>query len=319
MQIVGKQIHRLLTLLTVGGVSGILLLFALQCAKPNSLSIQQAAANGDIPALENALKNGEDINGVGKCNVIGSNGEVVSKQMNALLAATSSGQLEATKYLLDHGANPGLTNSNGNSPLFVAARFGNAAICQALIDKGADPNQQNSGGMTALLEAIYFEHPDIVSLLLKHNADPDAKADNGVTPLFFLSYTASDPKKILFRELAQVRDGSSDEYIRNSQRHEGIRQSLIGTLCAAGADPNLRSFLGTVPLSGAAQIGNIPAMRSLLKMGANINAKSQMIGTPLDYAAVSGQKEAAMFLLSRGAKASHRETQAILDKWRSQE
>ncbi len=56
--------------------------------------------------------------------------------------------------LIEGGADVNAQNSDGETPLFLAARSGDAAIVQALIDKGADVNLRDVEGITALELAV---------------------------------------------------------------------------------------------------------------------------------------------------------------------
>ena len=56
----------------------------------------------------------------------------------------------AVKELLDDGKSPNVRQSDGVTPLMVAASFGDAGIAAMLLAKGADPNLRAQGGRTAL-------------------------------------------------------------------------------------------------------------------------------------------------------------------------
>ena len=71
----------------------------------------------------------------------------------------------------------------GNTPLHLAAIFGQLDAEKLLIQAGANLNSQNNMGGTPLHMACYFCRPEIVELLLKSGADPKRVNSHGMTPL----------------------------------------------------------------------------------------------------------------------------------------
>jgi len=71
-------------------------------------------------------------------------------RFNDLITATVMRDQAAVKQLLDDGKYPNVRQSNGMTPLMVAAGNGDTAIAGLLLAKGADPNLRAMGGTTAL-------------------------------------------------------------------------------------------------------------------------------------------------------------------------
>ena len=59
----------------------------------------------------------------------------------------------AVQMLLDAGADPNFSNSNGDAPLSKAADVGDKEMTKLLLDSGADPNKCGKYG-TALHQAV---------------------------------------------------------------------------------------------------------------------------------------------------------------------
>jgi len=102
---------------------------------------------------------------------------------NALNLAASAGSVRTVNLLLDHHADPNMSDPNGSTPLEDAALKGFDAIAAALLDHGAQVNQINSAsGTTALYAAASFGHANTVRLLLDHGADPSVCGRSRNTP-----------------------------------------------------------------------------------------------------------------------------------------
>jgi uncharacterized protein len=115
-----------------------------------------------------------------------------------LLRAAKAGDVEATRLLLEHGANPNLSNIQGVTPVMAAAGLGSNEIdtrgrfktqpdqvaCIDLIVKaGGDVNARDGRGQTALHGAALFGYDDVIKDLMVHNANINVKDSKGMTPL----------------------------------------------------------------------------------------------------------------------------------------
>lgn len=115
-----------------------------------------------------------------------------------LLRAARAGDVEATRLLLQHGANPHLANVNGVTPLMAAAGLANneidtrgkfktqaqaSATIELLVKSGADINARDNRGQTALHGAALWGWNDVVKTLAANKADLTVKDNKGMTPL----------------------------------------------------------------------------------------------------------------------------------------
>ena len=86
--------------------------------------------------------------------------------------AASTGDVAAVNRHVEAGVNLDARETNGgNTPLNVAAMYGQRGVVAAIIKQDVDINLQNNDGNTALHLAAGFGHRDIVELLLKNEAD----------------------------------------------------------------------------------------------------------------------------------------------------
>lgn len=78
---------------------------------------------------------------------------------------------EGLKFLLDHGADPDLTDQEGKTPLSIAAGHGDLKSVQQLLDHHADPNKPDNQGLPPL--AYVGDKVEIRAALLKAGANED--------------------------------------------------------------------------------------------------------------------------------------------------
>lgn len=96
--------------------------------------------------------------------------------------------------LLNGGADPNMSDSEGNLPLHLAARMGHRALVESLVTKGAQGqvNQPNNKGLTPFMLAIRSGNQEIVHFLLESGADLEFKDPFEATPLMFACGYGSD-------------------------------------------------------------------------------------------------------------------------------
>jgi ankyrin repeat protein len=104
----------------------------------------------------------------------------------AFLRASQSGDLPLMKLLLEHGADPKISTTNGVTALSAAAGLGwvegityewsrqqTLEAVKLLLDLGLDPNAQDTSGRAALHGAAHKGHSDVVQVLVDRGARLD--------------------------------------------------------------------------------------------------------------------------------------------------
>ena len=97
-----------------------------------------------------------------------------------LLCAIADGRKENVEKLLAHDAKLNAIDDSANGVLHLASTVGNSEILKLLIQKGPilDINSLNSQGQSPLLLAAANGHHTSVAILLEAGGDPDAKDEN---------------------------------------------------------------------------------------------------------------------------------------------
>ena len=101
----------------------------------------------------------------------------------ALHFAGYFGSTNTIAVLLAGGANIEAVTTNflQNMPLHAAAAGGRIEATRALLQAGADPNARQHNGFTALMTASFQNSRDLAELLIAFNANVDLRNDEGKT------------------------------------------------------------------------------------------------------------------------------------------
>jgi ankyrin repeat protein len=132
------------------------------------------------------------------------------------------GHPEILQYLLEQGANTGLANNFGYTPLHIAAENNQPACVTVLLRHGVALNAVSNDGLalTALWRASRWGYLPIVQLLVEGGADFDRASRNGQTPLVIArerghaavaKYLSNESKWRRMRAWAMVRSSVRDE------------------------------------------------------------------------------------------------------------
>ena len=114
---------------------------------------------------------------------------------------------------------------SGNTPLMLAATFGNRDAASLLIQAGADLEIRNKSGGTALHQACFFAQPEIVELLLDAGADPNSANAYGVTPLELAPEQLDSEWKAVYEHTYQMLSLELD-FAAISKAHARIRDTF---------------------------------------------------------------------------------------------
>ena len=193
-----------------------------------------------------------------------------------LIVAVSTGNLEMTKLLVEHGAdvNARTTTDTGSTVLCFAIEGRNLQVLDYLIERGAKVDGKSKNGQTPLHYAAAHGLNDFVSSLLKHGADPD---------LFGIPDTKGNLTTPL---MAAAANGQLE---------------TVQLLVEKGAQLEKANNVGDTVLMDVCKRPYPVIVKLLINKGANVNAMAKDGYTALIYAACQGQVETIRLLLEAGA------------------
>jgi len=207
--------------------------------------------------------------------------------MTALHEAVGCNSLAMVDVILGRGANPGLTNQKGWTPLHMAAHLGHIPIIEALARQGcsirdpaalpeeaiaaamAESNDADKGSKDASAPPMPFVrmamqplhlgilggHVEAVQRMIDMDADPTARGANDCTPLMLAVKQAHDNIISMLLSHSAVREGLDlkDNHGWTAVHYAADNKDPRSTrrLLTAGGDPSIRSNQGITAIDVA--------------------------------------------------------------------
>jgi ankyrin repeat protein len=227
-----------------------------------------------------------------------------------LIRAAAAPDPTTVEVLAAHGANPNIRDKNGNTPLIRCAWwtqydvfFGgkeenHAAVVESLITHGADPNLRGPGGMTALMYAAGWRHEPTFRALLNNGADVSTKDVKGRTALTWAARNTYRKNEYIGPLLAKgAKVGVTDALLMGDLKKA---RELVDT----GGDLNVRGGFEDTPLMIAAEWGDLPLVKALLRRKVDVNARDSDGNTALIIAAAGrpGVGQVGRYFTDHGVK-----------------
>ena len=216
---------------------------------------------------------------------------VKPRSLNETLQTAANGTDAAyVKALLEMGADPKYSSSDGWTALMVAAVYGTAQVVDILIQAGSDLNavDKNCGGQTVLMWAARSgrEAKQKVRALLKAGADPKRTSNDGYNVLMSAA-GGGDLETVEFLLgfglKVSIPDHAGETALMAGARSGNAR--ILTALLQAGADKNAMDKEGMTALMRAAEaVDSAGAVTVLLKAEADPNVRDKKGRTALQIA-----------------------------------
>jgi len=206
-----------------------------------------------------------------------------------LLVAASSDDAAKVRQLLKAGANPNVRNKLDTTPLLEAAFHSNSEIIEALLDAGADPNISGADGQTPLMLVARGTNVVAAKMLLGKGADPRAsESQRRQTALMWAAANSQGPMTRLLLEVgADVNAKTATD--------------LMTPLVSAEPRAQPRSPGGMTALMFASREGCLDCVSAMVEKGAAVNLPDPEGVTPLLWAVWNTRFDVAKYLIMHGA------------------
>ncbi len=224
--------------------------------------------------------------------------------MTPLLAATRDswhGRPDAVMTLLANGADPRVTDGEGNTPLHHAVRSSDPGVAALLRDAAAEIDALNQEGHSPLAAACQAGNWRLARFLLERGAKPEP-ADGSPVLLAAAGTEEDDPAGVQLLLKHKARIDARDRQ-RRSALHEAAlagHAEIVEALLGAGANLDARDLLGRTPFLEAARQGRAAVLEQLLARKA-------------DFTAVDSDGRGAVILAAAAEQASPALIQRLLD------
>jgi len=219
---------------------------------------------------------------------------------DAIHAAAKAGDLGKVKSLLHE--QPALIDSkddNGDTPLHIAAMWGQTHVAEFLLAAKAKVDVHDKVGKTPLLKAVELPSAELVQLLLDHGADANARDILGQTPMHVAArFSYKDMVQALLAHGANVRAKDHRGFTPLHCASCAVYKDAAIMLITKGADVDAKTRDGETPLVLAVSLGSADIAELLLASHASLKARDKEGETLLHIAARNGFAAEVALLLS---------------------
>ncbi|MCW5655293.1 ankyrin repeat domain-containing protein [Hydrogenophaga sp.] len=225
----------------------------------------------------------------------------------ALQEATLHGHANMVEVLIQAGADPRITDENGQTLLHYAASEGHGTVIEVLSEAGCDHGAMDADGFAPIHIAVDAGHADAVHSLLHGGSRPDLPGPQG-TPLHQATLGGHfDVAVELLRRPAGLSaendTGSTALHLAAEGGHAGIARELAHAAALHGVPLlGMEDGQGRTALGIAAMYEHVGVIRALAQAGCDLSAAGHGHEAPLLAAARLGRSGCADALLTLGAR-----------------
>ena len=303
--------------------------------KWKNISLIDAAERGHIETVRLLLDHGAKLNQQSRDGETALHAAVLGRHCPTIelllhgaqkdVRATTTRQYELVDLLLMNGADPNITNKDGNTPLMLAVdKFSltTISIIEIFLKSGANPRMKtrdqkeniNFFAMNMMKnECVYttvtlLEDSDDVTASMLERRDEDGRSL--LHAAAHLQNHACLEKLLNSGANVNAKDDNKDTPLHLALRYYKKEWSLFGKsapqcakiLLDRGAEVEGHGARGQTVLHEAASKGNKDTIEFLLRYDVNINMTEDAGNTPLKLALDNEKQDCAVMMMQRGAK-----------------
>jgi len=206
--------------------------------------------------------------------------------------------------LLKAKADPNLCDDEVKvTPLAIASSTGQVNVMKLLIDKKAEIDLSNSKNETPLHQAVCNKQLDVVKFLLESKANIESNNQQEETPLWIaISTNDKSIVQYLIDQKANINHHNLGErtILHALASNDNIQlASEFLSIFSSKISIDSKDIFGATPLMLAAENGSINIIPLLLESKANIESEDLKGNTPLMYAATRNQIDVIKFFLKQ--------------------
>lgn len=211
-----------------------------------------------------------------------------------LIVAAAFGNFDMSQKLIENGANVQARDKDGYSAVFYAAQENRVRILDMLIKKNADLVRKNNFGYTPLILASARGHVDVVRRLVDAGVNVNATADNGGTAAYWAAIKDFDEVVKILVAAGAVDPKNNKELVLAARSNDVQRAERA---LQANINIDLKNEDGYTALMYAVNSGSIDVARLILANKARINLQDRDGYSAVMIAAFRGNPEMLDFLL----------------------
>jgi len=240
--------------------------------------------------------------------------------LTPLLFAARQGSLEATRMLVEAGADVNVTDPAGIGPVLSAIINGHYDVAGFLLEKGSDPNLADTDGRAALFAAVDMNTMPVSNVPMPNVINNRLTSVNLIEML--LARGANVNAQLTSQQAYRAKLDRGTDTVLTTGSTPLLRAgkagdvAVVSLLLAKGADAKLATRAGVNPLMIAAGLGTkeedttgrskteadtIKTITLLHAAGLDINAADTAGRTALHGAALQGYDQVVRFLAEHGA------------------
>ncbi|KAF1328562.1 Serine/threonine protein kinase, partial [Globisporangium splendens] len=223
-----------------------------------------------------------------------------------LVIAAGWGQLDLLKLLLENGVEVNLADSKGLRPLHVAARNGHVEVLSKLLENNANVDSTTVRGCTSLYMAAENGHVDAVAKLLELRASVAVTDSEGWTPLHIAA--SNGHVGVIAVLLGRcVLDRERDSCVVSSTSADEIASSQplpetsVVLPLTKPSQLDMLDASGSTPLIVASACGQLQIVLALIARNASVPALNAAGESVLIVAGAAGHFDVVETLLEAGA------------------